>query len=354
MKKNMYLSELWNSDVENVLGSLNEIDRLENKVIMITGATGLICSSIVDILIKYNETHDNYITIVVAARSEDKVRNRFGKYFDKPYFVYLKYDANDQNVNFDKKVDFIIHGASNADPNRVMKEPVETMTSNFTGLLALLNYAKVVGTKRLLYISSSEVYGKKDVEESYCESEYGYIDLLNVRNSYSISKRAAETLCLSYSSEYGVETVITRPGHIYGPTASVFDSRVSSKWAYDVIDNKSIIMKSDGKQVRSYVYCLDCAAAILKVLMVGEKGTAYNISNPDSVISIKEMAEILATAGNVDLKMELPTEDEKKGFNPMLNSSLDASRLLKLGWKGCFNAETGFSHTVTILREVCN
>ena len=71
-------------------------------------------------------------------------------------------------------------------------------------------------------------------------------------------------------------------------------------------------MKSDGAQIRSYCYCLDCASAILKVLFSGEKGMAYNISNPNSIITIKEMAQILAKASGVKLRMEIPTEEEKK------------------------------------------
>ena len=110
-------------------------------------------------------------------------------------------------------------------------------------------------------------------------------------------------------------------------------------------------MKSAGTQVRSYCYCLDCASAIVKALLKGESVKAYNISNPASIINIKEMAEILAESANVSLKMEAPTEDEKKGFNPMDNSSLDSSELLQLGWKGLFNARRGLSHTVSIITE---
>lgn len=205
------------------------------------------------------------------------------------------------------------------------------MLSNFLGMKYLLDYAKEQGTKRILYISSSEVYGEKDGHEPYKEGQYGYIDLLKSRNSYSVGKRAAETLCASYSDEYGVESVIMRLGHIYGPTASPFDNRVASAWAYSVARGKDIVMKSDGSQIRSYCYCLDCASAIFKVLLCGDNCHAYNISNPESIISIKEMAKILIESAGVQLRIELPTEEEHKGFNPMSNSSLESTNLLKLG-----------------------
>lgn len=159
-------------------------------------------------------------------------------------------------------------------------------------------------------------------------------------------------MCVSYYDEYGVESVIIRPGHIYGPTAVESDNRVSSAWAYDVARGNDIAMKSDGAQIRSYCYCLDSASAILKVLLKGEPVHAYNISNPDSIINIREMAEILVRNAGTELKMELPTEVEKKGFNPMSNSALDGTELLALGWKGKFGAERGFAHTVEIIKEI--
>ena len=234
----------------------------------------------------------------------------------------------------------------------IVKEPVETMLSNFLGMKYLLDYAKESGSSRILYISSSEVYGAKPGDEPFKEGEYGYIDLLKSRNSYSIGKCAAETMCVSYADEYGIESVIVRPGHIYGPTASPFDKRVGSAWAYAVAKGEDLIMKSDGSQIRSYVYSLDCASAMLKVLLSGENCHAYNISNPESIITIKDLGQLLAKAGNVELRVELPTEAEKKGFNPMRNSSLEAASLLGLGWKGCFNAEEGLKHTVEILKEI--
>lgn len=100
------------------------------------------------------------------------------------------------------------------------------------------------------------------------------------------------------------------------------------------------------------LYCLDCASAMLKKLLSDKNSHAYNISNPESIITIKQLGEILAKAGGVELSMELPSEIERKGFNPMTNSSLEANSLMEIGWHGCFNAEEGLNHTVNILKDV--
>ena len=348
----IYDSITWIDDLNTIISTLPELSELEGKSVLITGAAGLICSSVVDIFIQYNETHDNPIQILAAGRWLDEMTDRFGFQCEKPYFSYIPYDAAKNDNKLSVKADYIIHGASNAFPSMIVKEPVETMLSNITGVMELLDYARENGTERILYISSSEVYGRKDNNNPFKEDEYGFIDILNPRNSYSVGKRAAETMCASYADEYGVESVIIRPGHIYGPTASPFDNRVSSAFAYAAARGESLKLKSDGSQIRSYCYCLDCASAILKVLLSGENIHAYNISNPDSIISITEMSRILARAGKVELQYQEATEEDKKGFNPMSNSSLNSESLQNLGWKGQFDAETGFSHTVQILKDV--
>lgn len=349
---NLYDIKQWNEDLEEITSTLPELDTLVNYSVLLTGSTGLICSAVVDVLIRYNTTHDEKIKIYVAGRSEKKVINRFNPYSSESWFTFIPYDASRADNDLPAHIDYIIHGASNASPNHIVSEPVETMLSNFIGIKDLLDYAKEQHTKRIVYISTSEVYGRKDTDLPNKISDYGWIDILNPRSSYSIGKCAAETLCASYYDEYGIDSSIIRPGHIYGPTASTSDNRISSAWAYVVSRGEDIVMKSDGSQIRSYCYCMDSASAILTVLLKGQSVKAYNISNPDSVISIKQMAELLIKPAKVELKFELPTELEKKGFNPMSNSSLDSSELQELGWKGLFNAERGFAHTVEILRQM--
>ena len=347
----LYDSKLWISDINEITKTLPELEVLEGKSILVTGCTGLICSAVIDVLIQWNLRHESKIIILAAGRNKDKITKRFDHYCKENWFIYVPYDATSTENSISLPCDFIIHGASNASPNKIVKEPVETMMSNFTGTKTLLDYARINNTKRILFISSSEVYGKKTHNNPNKINEYGGIDILNPRNSYSVGKCAAETLCASYYDEYGLDTVIVRPGHIYGPSADETDNRVSSAWAYAVARGEDIIMKSDGKQIRSYCYCLDCASALIKVLLKGEAAKAYNISNPESIINIRGMAEILKNSAGVDLKIEAPNECEKKGFNPMSNSSLDSSELLALGWEGVFSAERGLAHTVQILKE---
>lgn len=348
----IYDSHRWISDLDAVLDTLPLLRELEGKSVLITGAGGLICSAAADLLLRRNETHPGKVRLLAAGRSRERTEARFAPHREKDYFLFVPYDASSGDVVLPDGVDYVIHGAGNASPGKIIAEPVETMLANFNGLFRLLSCLREQGKGRVLYISSSEVYGQKKDPEPFRENEYGYIDLLNPRNSYSAAKRAAETLCVSYAAEYDVDSVIVRPGHIYGPTASRSDNRVSSAFAWAAARGEDLVMKSDGAQVRSYCHCLDCAGAILTVLLRGERARAYNISNPDSVVSIREMAELLCAAGGVRLIREEATAEEKRSFNPMDNSSLDSASLLALGWRGVFDAPTGFAHTVEVLRQM--
>lgn len=353
----LYENEIWNADIDLCLEQLGDLDTLKGKKILVTGATGLICSAVIFIIARYNDNLmasggdvSDKIQVLAACRNKEKLDNMFGRYTESGDVVFVPYDAT-KKPEFDFGAEYIIHGASNAHPSKIMSEPVETMMSNFMGLKWLFDYAAEKGTKRILYISSSEVYGQKTSPEPFKEEEYGFIDLLNPRNSYPVGKRAAETLAASYFAEHEVEAVIVRPGHIYGPTSSIDDSRISSDFAYKAARGEDLVMKSAGSQIRSYCYVLDCASAMLRIMLTGENITAYNISNPNSIISIRQMAELYAEAGGVQLLSGEATAAEKKSYNTMDNSSLNSARLEGLGWTGQFDARTGLTHTVNIIKS---
>lgn len=334
------------SDIKRVLDGF-DFSCFKGKTVLITGGLGLIGSSVVDLLIIYNNLYNSNIAIYVADINENGFHVRYSEY---SCVKYLYYDAT-KAIDFDVEVDYIIHGAGIASPELYVSKPVETMLSNFNGVLNLLEYAKRHNAERMLYISSSEVYGTKDTLDAFEENKFGSVNINAIRSSYSEAKRASEVLCKSYSSEYDVYTVIVRPGHIYGPTASPRDKRISSEFAYLAAQGKELEMKSLGLQKRSYCYSLDCAVAILIALMNGEKGESYNIGH-NEVTSIREMAQMLAKAGNVSLKINAPTAEDLKQFNPMDNSSLNNEKIKQIGYRDSFSVQEGLEHTVKILRDI--
>ena len=256
---------------------------LKEKRFLITGATGMIGSSVLDLLLFLNERKQYGITIYAAVRNDSKIKKRYGIFAQKEYFHILPYDAT-KPIDFEYSVDYVIHAASNADPAAISKEPVETLMSNVFGLDQILQYAKRSSVKKTLFVSSSEIYGTNSTSKPFLEDDYGNIDLLNPRAAYPMGKRASETLCASYANEYDLNIVIARPGHIYGPTITDTDSRASAQFTRNALNHQDIIMKSAGTQLRSYCYVYDCASALLTILLNGQPTCAYNISNRHSCL----------------------------------------------------------------------
>ncbi|WP_434810431.1 NAD-dependent epimerase/dehydratase family protein [Microbacterium sp. bgisy189] len=339
-------------DLRTASASIPNVDRLRGSRILVTGATGMICSAVVDLLLFLNREFDADITVFVAGRSEADANRRFGGFAADKRFVFVQYDATSNDPAAQSiEVDFIIHGASNANPALYMQHPVETMLANIVGLSAMFDVARAAAAKRVLYVSSSEVYGQKDGTQPYAEQDFGYLDILHQRAGYPSSKRAGESLCVAYGMEYGIDSVIVRPGHIYGPSIRDADNRVSADVTRKALAGEDVVLKSAGAQLRSYCYTLDCASAILTVLLDGDSANAYNISNPHSICTVRELAEAVAHAGGVALRFDVPADATAGVHNLMDNSSLASDKLESLGWKPAFDLQHGVDRMLAVLRE---
>lgn len=344
-------SKLYIEDIETVCGLDLPWKELEGKTILITGATGLICSCVADILL-WKKRLGLKTYLIFAGRNYEKTITRFNPFIEGKDYTFSYYDAvSGTKPAIGRNVNFIIHGASNAHPAAYSAQPVETMLANLMGTNALLKMVAEQHSDRLLFISSSEVYGQKTDGKPYSEADYGYVDILNPRACYPSSKRAAETLCATYSAEYGVDYVIVRLGHVYGPTMTETDSRAASQFARNAANGEDIVMKSDGQQVRSWCYVVDCATAILTVLLRGISGEAYNVSDSESIASIADFAHAAAAAAEVQVFFGKPTETEKKGYNLMDNSALDGDKLAELGWTSIYGLSEGVARTICVIRS---
>ena len=315
--------------------------------ILVTGASGLVGSAVVDLLLYMRGIGAFGGRVIAAGRSVTRLMERFG---DKDGLSFAEYgDVIDGKLS--DFVDGFVLAASPASPNLFLTDPDAVVKANTRDVEKILSSIKR-SAARVVYVSSSEVYGDAVAPEGgHVEDAFGEIDTSDVRSCYAVSKRKAEEICGHFAHD-GLDITIVRPGHIYGPSALPSDRRVSSAWAYSAARGEDIVMKSDGRQLRSYTHCLDCASAILTVLAKGTCGEAYNISNRSSVITIRRLAEILSEKAGVALRLEVPTTGERAAFNPMANSSLNASKLESLGWRGTLDADAGLENTIKVLRDV--
>ena len=327
--------------------SIKEVARkleIKNVSILITGATGLIGSCIIDILITANKNFDANIKIYALARSKDRIMKRFRT--EVVPIVQNIIEPLDNKIEYD----YIIHGASNANPRTYALEPVETILTNIIGNRNVLDYCVKHLNTRMILTSTFEVYGEVRGCNIYTEDMSGVINQMVLRNGYPESKRCCELLTRSYVNEYGVNAVIARLPSVYGPTMLKTDSKAHAQFIMNALKGENIVLKSKGESKRTYCYVIDVASALFCILCAGQNGDIYNISNEKSVASIAEVAKTCAKIAGTKVVFDLPDEVEAKGFSQPNNCILNNSKLRDLGWYVNFSLKDGLVETLEYLR----
>lgn len=343
------MKDYLNEELKKITETFPYFEELKNKSILITGATGLICSYIIDVLMYLNQHDDANIKIIAINRNKAIAMKRFSKYWNNSLFKCIQHDVAEP-VSIELSIDYIIHGASNASPAKYVSNPIDTMKANIFGVVNVLNLAEIYHAK-VLYISSGEVYGEGDGND-FVESYSGPLDPLLPRSCYPISKRAAETMCIAYKEQKNIDVVIARPCHIYGHSMAKNDDRAVSQFINNALHHEDIIMKSKGMQLRSYCYIADCATAILTILIYGKSGNAYNIANRNCVITIYELANKIAKIAGQKVVLQTATDIESKGYSSVTRAVLNPSKIENLGWKPLFSIEDGITHTINVLSNL--
>lgn len=320
-------------------------EKLSEGNILVTGATGLIGSCLVDMLM--DNPHRDY-QVYALGRNEKRAAARFSQYLEDSAFHFLQGDVI-RSLESDIPFHYIIHAASNGSPNFFVNNPVEVMKSNLFGVANLMEYGLRHGMKRFLYVSTGEVYGQNEAE-LLDESSYGYVDILNTRSCYPSSKRAAETLAMCYAGEYGADVVVARPCHTYGPHFTESDNRVYAQFIRNVQNGEDIVLKSAGTQYRSWCYVEDCVSALLYILLKGESSQAYNIADKNSVVTIRELAEMIARIAGRKVVMQVASESEKKEFTPIKHAVFDTTKLEGLGWQVIGTMEEKLRRTIEVMK----
>lgn len=354
----------YNSDLKKAIeNSSVDWNEFKGSKIFVTGATGMIGRTVVDMLYMAGEMYGIKISIYILVRDLEKAsklyaeKNICGNSENVSMTKDAKSDISITLIKGDvcqkKKypaTDYIIHAAGYGDPKAFVKNPVGVIRANLEGTMNMLEYAKE-NNSRILFVSTGEVYGYTGKTEAYVEEGVGRLDFNKMRSCYPESKRAAENLCVCYSEQYNVNVVRCRPCHTYGQTMTERDSRVAAQFIRNAVNGEDIVMKSAGNQKRSMCYVVDTANAIITILQKGEKAKVYNIGNHTSEISIKQIAELLTKEVGTKLVIEYPEEEEKKGYSVSEYQILSDKKLVALGWRPLTKVEDGLKKVVEDLKN---
>lgn len=330
---------------ESLIRVIPNIAIRDGKV-LVTGASGLIGSCIVDLLLLSNN-YGRKFDVYALGRNADKLKNRFENFAHSPFLHIIEQDIR-KPLNNCFSFDFIFHGASNADPRNYALYPAETMLINMEGATNVLNYCKTHPDTKVLMMSTFEVYGNtgKDV---YVETDSGIVDINKLRSCYPESKRCVEVLTHCYVDEYHIKAVIGRLSSIYGATMAKDDSKAHAQFLRNGLAGEDIVLKSKGNQRRTYCYVVDAVIGLLFVMAKGTDGEAYNIANENAIVSIAEFAHTVANITGTKVIYQLPDEIERKGYSAPQNCILDNTKLKSLGWSGIYDITKGIKECIDIL-----
>lgn len=323
------------------------IEKIKGKSFLITGATGMIGTCLIDTLMYYNQQSAG-IQIYAVGRSWEKAKSRLGEYENDTHFHIIEQDVR-QPLPKDLKVDIIIPLASNTHPLAYSQYPIETIEINVKGAEHALNLALTCGAT-VLYPSSVEIYGNAMGEDVFTEDYNGKLNLANARACYPESKRLSEALCYSYMSERNVDVKIARLSRVFGPTMLESDTKASSQFILKALSGENIVLKSKGEQFFSYTYVADVVKAMLHILLHGESGKAYNVSNKESNVKLKDFAEACAHWAGKNVVFDLPSEVEQKGYSIAMHAILDNSKLMSIGFTPMYPFDNAILRTLEILK----
>lgn len=331
MPVDKYLRE----DLENIAECGLPFEELYNSTVLVTGATGLVGSQAIKALLTMNRLKNAGIKVAAMVRNEDKARRMF-EGFESEDLSFLVQDVTEP-LDGSLRADYIIHTASPTSSKFFVEKPVETIKMAVLGTDNILSYAASVKAKGVVYLSSMEVYGVTDPGlECVREKDLGYIDILNVRSSYSEGKRMCECLCASYAKEYGVPVRMARLAQTFGAGIPYEENRVFAQFAKSAINKTDIVLHTQGNSVGNYCYTRDVIKAVLLLLIRGEAGEAYTVTNEESNTTIKGMAQMVADSiagGEINVVFDIPDDALTYGYAPDVKMQLNADKLRALGWK---------------------
>ena len=341
------MNRVLEDDLKTIIAEDLSWEKLKNKTVMITGASGMVGSYMLYVLLMLKDEKHYGIKVDAVMRNVNKL----------PEEIRNREDVNVVVADVTKDIpdvgdiDYIIHAASPASPLIMQNQPVETIAANTIGTFKTLELAKEKNAEGYLFISSREIYGQPDEgQEFFYENTYGFVDQLNPRSCYSEGKKAAETMCVCFHEEYGLNTKIARLAHTYGPGMSIYDGRVQADFLKNVYHNEDIVLKSEGTAVRTYTYIADAIAGMYRILLDSED-IVYNIGNEAGKVSIRDLAEILVSIypeRGLKLVFDIP-EGGTKGTAPYTLGILSSEKLRKLGWNPKYSVKDGFKRTLEYL-----
>lgn len=336
------------TDVTELISHKLDWEILRNAKVLITGVNSMLGVYTCYTLHYLNLTLGLDIEITGLSRNRETTISFFRDVIEAGHFNILEQDVS-MPISLDSEIDYIFHFAGNASPSAIINDPVGILRANILGAFNILELAKSQKVKKVLFASTREIYGKSS-DIILDESSTGAIDPMADRSCYPESKRATESLARAYYLQYNIPTISARIAHSYGPSMKISnDGRVMADFIGNAVFNQDIILKSDGRAIRAFIYVSDTVLALFYLMLYGNSGEAYNVGNENEPISVKELAILVAKIkGNIGIMMQDKTDGNKSnlGYCSFDRTPMNLAKIEELGFRPYTLLEDGIKRTI--------
>lgn len=345
-------STVLTEDLQYIAGRDLPWEAFRNAVFLVTGATGLIGSVFVRALLYADRQHALGMRVIVPVRSIEKAEAIFAEEENREILSYVCTDiCSDWKI--EEPVDYILHAAAVTKSKTMAEHPVEVIWTSLQGMKRVLDCAREKQIKKMVYLSSMEMYGQVG-DETADETVLGYLDLTKVRSSYPESKRMCECMARAWYAEFGIPVCSARLAQTFGPGILPEENRVFAQFAGSVLEKRDIILRTKGLSEGNYCYTRDAVTALLTLFLRGIPGEAYNVVNEETHMQIREMAQIVAenvAGGQIRVTYDIPENPTVTGYAPDVKLRMDGSKMRALGWHPEVGLEEAYRRLIADLKE---
>jgi dTDP-glucose 4,6-dehydratase len=306
--------------------------------LLVTGGSGFIGS--------------NFIRHVLAEHPEDRVVNldkltyagnpaNLADVEKDPRYTFVHGDICDAGLVRDvaRGVDAVVNMAAETHVDRSLLEPDAFLKTNVVGVQVLAEAVRELGLPRLLHVSTDEVYGS--IPRGAAREDAP----LRPSNPYSAAKAGGDLLALAHWHSHGLPVVVTRSSNNFGPCQ--YPEKIIPLFITNALEDQSLPLYGDGRQVRDWIYVLDNCAAIDLVLRRGRDGEVYNIGGGHEVENVALTREILRLLDKPETLIRRVTD--RPGHDRRY--ALDCTRVWQLGWAPRYPFASALATTVRWYRE---
>lgn len=311
-------------DINNLANEIN-LSALKGKSVLLTGSNGLFGKYIAYLIVLLNSKYNYKIKLYcLSLHNPDK---SFNEIIKRDKNIFFKKKDLTKSFKFINQVDYIFHTACYAQPEKFIKNILQTITLNINTTYQLLELAKKHDAK-FLFFSSAEIYGKIPKTEIPVNETYkGNIDSNCVRSLYAQSKHLGESICEIYRRNYNTSVYIARISHTYGPGTKSNDKRLISDIIQQARNSGIIKLKDGGQAKKTWGYVSDSVKMLLNVILYG-KDFIYNVGGEDT-LSVREVAQEIARQLSVPVKIAKNPSKHIGHFNESQILKLDISKYYK-------------------------